>query len=127
MAHLIYDYSANLPAALLDMPGLMHKLHRAAIDSGVFPEAGLRSRALRCEEFLVAAGDPQHGFVNLSMRVGPGRPRDQRLQLGRQLFELMVDHLQPVMAQQGVAISFEMRELEAELRFNGGNLREYLC
>ncbi len=127
MAHLIYDYSANIPPALLDMPELMRKLHRASIDSGVFPEAGLRSRALCCEEFLVAAGDPGHGFVNLSMRVGPGRPQDERLQLGRHLFDLMVEHLQPVMAQQGLAISFEMRELEAELRFNGGNIREHLC
>ena len=127
MAHLIYDYSANIPAGLLDMPGLMRKLHRAAIDSGMFPEAGLRSRALCCQEFLVAAGDPDHGFVNLSMRVGPGRPQDERLQLGELLFGLMVEHLQPVMARQGLAISLEMRELETELRFNGGNIREHLC
>jgi 5-carboxymethyl-2-hydroxymuconate isomerase len=127
MAHFIYEYSANIPAELLDIAELMRKLHTAAADSGVFPLAGIRSRAIRCDEYRVADGDPEHGFVNLSMKVGRGRALALRMELGQTLFDLMVAHLQPVMARQGLAVSFEMRELEPEVKFNHGNLRERQC
>jgi 5-carboxymethyl-2-hydroxymuconate isomerase len=122
MAHFIYEYSANLPRELLDMPALMEKMHAAASASGLFPLDGLRSRAIRCEEFRVGDGNPDNGFVNLSMRVGQGRDIDTRLAVGRQLFDILVDHLQPLLARRGLAISFEMRELEAQLKFNYKNL-----
>ena len=118
MAHFIYEYSANLPPAELDLPGLMAKMHTAAADSGVFPLAGLRSRAIRCEDFRVGDGNPQHGFVNLSMKVGRGRDLDTRMEIGRLLFDLLVDHLQPLLSSRGLAVSFEMRELEEHVKFN---------
>ncbi len=121
MAHFIFEYSANLPEDLLDMPGLMAKLHAAAADTGVFPLSGIRSRAHRCEEYRVADGDPACGFVNLSMKVGAGRDGDTRLQVGRQLFDTMVEHLQPLLAQHNVALSFEMRELDELAKFNHRN------
>ncbi len=122
MAHFIYEYSANLPGELLDMAGLMAKMHAAAAESGVFPLDGIRSRATRCEEFRVGDGDPDNGFVNLSLKVGSGRDLDTRMQAGRQLFDLLVDHLQPLLARQRIAISFEMRELDAHVKFNHRNL-----
>jgi 5-carboxymethyl-2-hydroxymuconate isomerase len=122
MAHFIYEYSANLPAELLDMAALMEKMHFAAAASGVFPLDGLRSRAVRCEEYRVGDGNPDNGFVNLSMKVGQGRDVETRLAIGRQLFEILVDHLQPLLERQPLAISFEMRELEAQVKFNHKNL-----
>jgi len=122
VAHFIYEYSANLSAELLDMAGLMEKMHSAAAAGGVFPLAGLRSRAIRCEEFRVGDGNPENGFVNLSMKVGHGRDLATRMEIGRQLFDILVDHLQPLLERQPLAISFEMRELEAQVKFNHKNL-----
>ena len=121
MAHFIYEYSANLPAAELDLPGLMAKMHDAAAASGVFPLAGLRSRAIRCEEFRVGDGNPDHGFLNLSMKVGRGRDIDTRMKIGRVLFDILIEHLQPLFASRGLAVSFEMRELDAQVKFNHKN------
>jgi len=118
MAHFIYEYSANLPAAELDLAGLMEKMHAAAADSGVFPLAGLRSRAIRCEDFRVGDGNPQHGFINLSMKVGRGRDLATRMEIGQVLFDLMLAHLEPLSSSRGLAVSFEMRELEEHVKFN---------
>lgn len=104
------------------MPGLMQKLHTAAADSGVFPLFGIRSRAVCCDEFRVADGNPDNGFVNLSMKVGHGRDLETRMQIGKQLFDMMVEHLQPILDRQGLAVSFEMRELEAQVKFNHKNI-----
>lgn len=122
MAHFIYEYSANLPAAQLDLPGLMEKMHAAAADSGIFPLAGLRSRALRCEDFRVGDGNPENGFLNLSMKVGAGRDLDARMAIGRTLFDILIEHLQPLFDSRGLAVSFEMRELEEQVKFNHKNI-----
>lgn len=122
MAHFIYEYSANLPAAQLDLPGLMEKMHAAAADSGTFPLAGIRSRALRYEDFRVGDGNPENGFLNLSMKVGAGRDLDTRMAIGRTLFDILIEHLQPLFESRGLAVSFEMRELEEQVKFNHKNI-----
>ena len=122
MAHFTYEYSANLPADVLNLPGLMEEMHKAAAASGVFPLAGMRSRAIRCEEFRVGDGNPDNGFVNLSMKVGAGRDLDTRMAMGRSLFDILIEHLQPLFASRGLAVSFEMRELEEQVKFNHKNI-----
>ena len=122
MAHFIYEYSANLPAELLDLAGLMEKMHQAAADSGVFPLAGIRSRAMRCDEFRVGDGSPNNGFLNLSIKLGRGRDLDTRMGIGQTLFDILIEHLQPVFDSQGIAVSFEMRELEEHVKFNKKNI-----
>ncbi len=122
MAHFIYEYSANLPKELLDLAGLMEKMHVAAADSGVFPLAGLRSRAIRCEDFRVGDGNPDNGFVNLSVKAGRGRDLSTRMDIGRTLFDILIAHLQPLFDRQGLAVSFEMRELDEHVKFNQKNI-----
>jgi 5-carboxymethyl-2-hydroxymuconate isomerase len=122
MAHFIYEYSANLPAEQLDLQVLMAKMHTAAAATGVFPLSGMRSRAIRCDDYRIGEGDPNHGFLNLSMKVGHGRDLETRMAMGRTLFELLIEHLQPVFASRGLAVSFEMRELEEHVKFNHRNI-----
>ncbi|MGI9285223.1 MAG: 5-carboxymethyl-2-hydroxymuconate isomerase [Pseudomonadales bacterium] len=122
MAHFIYEYSANLPKKLLDLPGLMEKMHNAAAESEVFPLAGLRSRAICCEDFRVGDGNPENGFVNLSLKVGRGRDLPTRMEIGQTLFDIMIKHLKPLFDRQGLAVSFEMRELDEHVKFNKKNI-----
>ena len=121
MAHFIYEYSANLDEALLDMPGLMKKMHDAAVTSEIFPLSGVRSRAMKCDYFRVADGAPDKGFINLSMKVGRGRDEAIRQQVGELFWKVMLEHLAPLMANQPVACSLEMRELEEYVKFNHRN------
>lgn len=118
MAHFIYEYSANIDRNLLDLSGLMEKMQRTAADTGIFPLSGMRSRAVCYEEYCVADGDSAKGFVNLSMRVGRGRDLDTRMECGELLFNTLAEHLKPLMEQQAIALSFEMRELDEHVKFN---------
>jgi len=122
MAHFIYEYSANLPTEQLDLQALMAKMHTAAAATGVFPLSGMRSRATRCDDYRIGDGNPNYGFLNLSMKVGHGRELETRMAMGRTLFELLIEHLQPVFASRGLAVSFEMRELEEYVKFNHRNI-----
>ena len=105
-----------------DLAGLMEKMHQAAADSGIFPLSGLRSRAICCEDYRIGDGNPNHAFVNLSMKVGRGRDMDTRTEIGETLFDILVAHLQPVFESRGLAVSFEMRELDEHVKFNRKNI-----
>ena len=121
MAHFIYEYSENLDEALLDMPGLMRKMHGSAVASEIFPLSGVRSRAMKCDYYRVADGAPHKGFINLSVKVGRGRDETIRQQAGELFWKIMLEHLEPLMANQPVTCSFEMRELEECVKFNHRN------
>lgn len=126
MAHFILEYSANLDSEQLNLDVLFEKLHKAAVDTSLFPLAGIRSRAHRCENFRIADGDAKHGFVHLQVKLGAGRTEDEKSSAAKAFFEVLGKHLNPVYNQQGLAISFEMTELPVTLKYNKNNLRDYL-
>ena len=77
MPHLSIQYSRNLEERL-DMPGLLRVLRDAAVETGVFPPAGIRVRAFAADHVLIADGDPRHGFIDISIRLRGGRsPQDK--------------------------------------------------
>ena len=121
MPHFIYEYSANLAEEKLDMPALMESVHKVAAGTGEFPLPGMRSRAIKCDHFRVGDGAPDKGFINLSMKVGKGREPETRMESGKLIFDALIQHLQPLLTSQPIAVSFEMRELDEHVKFNHKN------
>jgi 5-carboxymethyl-2-hydroxymuconate isomerase len=126
MAHFILEYSSNLDSKELSLDTLFEKLHAAAVDSKLFPLAGIRSRAHRCEDFRVADGNPAYAFVHLQVKIGCGRTNDEKESATQLFFDTLCNHLQAIYDNQGLAISFEMTELPTTLKCNQNNLRSYL-
>lgn len=125
MAHFIVEYSANL-AGELDMPALLRDLGAAVEETGVFPLGGVRFRAVRCEDYLIADGDPANAFVHMTCRMGHGRPIEVRREAGTKIFDAMCRSLAPIFERRPLGISFEMVELHQELNFKKNNIHEYL-
>lgn len=126
MAHFILEYSDNLSPKEMEVAALLEKLHDCAIASEIFPVAGIRSRAICYRDYRVADGDPSLCFVNLSVRVGAGRSVEVRKQVGEKLFQVLADHFRPVLERRYIGISFEMRELDDNVKFNMNNIHEKL-
>lgn len=126
MAHFILEYSANLKPDELDLNTLFEKLHQAALATKLFPLAGIRSRAHRCEHFRIADGDATYGFVHLHVKLGAGRSDAEKKAAAESFFDVLGSHLNPIYEQQGLAISFEMNELPSILKYNKNNLRNYV-
>ena len=72
MPHFIVEYSANLESAA-DIKGLVAAVHKAAIQTGVFPLKGTRTRAARREVYEIADGHADNAFVHVTARIGRGR------------------------------------------------------
>ena len=58
------------------------------MDTGVFALGGVRFRAHRCDDYLVADGDPDNAFVHLTARIGRRRDPDVRREVGGEDIQL---------------------------------------
>lgn len=126
MAHFVLEYSDNLGQDDASIQVLFSALHSAAEQTGLFPLKGLRSRAYPCSQHRMADGNPEHGFAHLEMKVGVGRSLQDRQRAAEQLFQVYCDHFAELCEQRGMALSFEMRELEPVTKFNKNTVPDYL-
>ena len=85
MPHLIVEYSANLERDL-DIPRLVAAIHAAALETGVFPVGGIRTRAERREVYAVADSHPDNAFIHVQARIGSGRTPEVRQQAAEHIF-----------------------------------------
>lgn len=110
MPHLTVEYTANL-GAQADIPALLRKANAVLIaQGGVFPIGGIRSRAIRLEDFCVADGTADDAFVHLTLKIGAGRSAEQKQQAGDELFAMVKDHFAGLFASRFLALSLEIQE-----------------
>ncbi|MCW5772195.1 MAG: 5-carboxymethyl-2-hydroxymuconate Delta-isomerase [Rhodospirillaceae bacterium] len=126
MPHVIVEYSANL-AGPVDVKGLLAALHQAALETGVFPAGGIRTRAERRDEYIIADGRPEAGFVHVMLRIGAGRDLPTKKRAADHVFAVLCNALAPVQAQRPLAISLEVQELDPVLNLKKNNLHAYLA
>jgi 5-carboxymethyl-2-hydroxymuconate isomerase len=125
MPHVLIEYSANLRDRIA-VPALVRRLHDAAIGTGVFPRGGTRTRAFARDDYLIADGHPDNGFVHVTLRIGHGRDLETRRRCGQAVFDALCEHLAPVSGSSPLGISFEVEEMHPELNFKRNNLHEYV-
>ena len=126
MAHFVLEYSDNIDKDSLALQDLFSKLHQAAVDTGLFPLKGIRSRGYACHDYRMADGNPEHLFVHLEVKLGAGRSMDEREAAAESFFAVLTQHFAGSFEQRGVAMSFEMKELEPVLKYNKNNIQGYL-
>src|SRR5216684_8869886 len=97
MPHFTIEYSANVDS-LVDMDEVVEVVRKAAVETKIFPLGGIRVRAIRCEHFAIADGNPQFGFLDMVLRLGEGRDLVTRKKAGEHIFRILSDHLDPVFA-----------------------------
>ncbi|MCP5087068.1 MAG: 5-carboxymethyl-2-hydroxymuconate Delta-isomerase [Rhodobacteraceae bacterium] len=125
MPHISLEYSLNLET-VVDVAKLCDVLRRAAINTEVFPLAGVRVRALPCAHYSIADGASHHGFIDISVRLRAGRPQEVRKEATAAIFAAAEAFLAPVMAARPLALSLEMRDIDPVLSPKSGTIRHYL-
>jgi 5-carboxymethyl-2-hydroxymuconate isomerase len=125
VAHLIVEYSANIESELR-LDALLDALHAAALETGVFPQGGLRTRAHAAARYRIADCHPDNAFVHVTAMIGHGRPLDVRRRAGARLFGVLTRHLEALYQSSPLAISFNVQEFHPELNFKQNNLHEYV-
>ena len=125
MPHIQIDYSPNLEPRL-DVAGLCHALRDAAVATGVLPLAGLRLRATACTHVVIADGNPDHAFLDISLRLRAGRSPEAKALATAQIFAAAEAFCAELLATSSFMLSFELREIDPALSPKTSSIRRYL-
>jgi 5-carboxymethyl-2-hydroxymuconate isomerase len=125
MPHFTLEYSANLDGRV-DMARAVEVVRKAAVETGIFPLGGIRVRAVRCEQFAIADGQPQFGFLDMVLRLGEGRDLATRKKAGEHIFKALSSYLDPAFASSPFALSFDMQINDKETSWKRNNIHDAL-
>ncbi len=87
---------------------------------------GIRVRGFKSEHYSIADGNEKHAFIDLSIRLREGRPQDKKEAATLAIFDAIKQFMQPALDQHSIAISIEMRDIDATLSPKTGTIREHL-
>jgi 5-carboxymethyl-2-hydroxymuconate isomerase len=125
MPHLMIDYSANVEPDV-DIGGLCNTLRDVAASIDAFPLAGVKVRAVRVDHYAIADGNPEHGFIDISVRIREGRDMETKQNAAQKIFEAANEFVADVMQRRSLALSLELRDIDAALSPKSGSIRKYL-
>ena len=125
MPHFQIEYSSNLEDCV-DIGALCDVIRREASTIDIFPLAGLRVRAICVDHYSIADGDSKHSFIDISVRLREGRTDDQKSSAITKIFSCVEDYLSPILSTRSIALSAEMRDIDASLSPKTGTIRDHL-
>jgi 5-carboxymethyl-2-hydroxymuconate isomerase len=125
MPHIQIDYSPNLEARL-DIAALCRALRDAAVETGVLPLAGIRVRATACTHVVIADGNPDHAFLDISLRLRAGRSAEEKIRATAHIFAAAETFCAGALATSSLMLSFEMRDIDPDLSPKTSSIRRYL-
>jgi 5-carboxymethyl-2-hydroxymuconate isomerase len=101
-------------------------LRDAAVETGVLPLAGIRVRATAATHVVIADGNPDHAFLDISLRLRGGRSPEVKAAATQAIFAAAEAYCAGVMATSSFLLSFEMRDIDPELSPKASSIRRYL-
>lgn len=125
MPHIHVDYSPNLEDRL-DIAGLCRALRDAAVATGILPLAGIRVRAIKADHVVIADGNPDHAYLDISVRLRGGRTDTARAEATALIFAAAEAYCAEVMASSSFMLSMEMRDIDPTLSPKASSIRKYL-
>ena len=125
MPHFHIEYSGNLEG-VVDISALCEVIRASAAAIETFPTPGIRVRATRVDHVSMADGDVKHGFIDLSIRLREGRPKQVKKEAVGLIFAVLKDFIAPAMKTNSIALSAEIRDIDAALSPKFGNVRDHM-
>ena len=122
MAHAIVEWTDNLEGQA-DIRGLLELIAAAMRDSGgVFPWGGIRVRAIKLFDYVIADGKGDDAFINITIRMGPGRSVEFKRTFFSALFEQVKVHFAALYESRSLALSMYVEEADEAGSFKHNNI-----
>lgn len=111
MPHIIVEYTANIENEAR-IPLLLRHINQTLAATGVFPVGGIRSRAIKITDFVIADDKEDDAFVHVTMKIGAGRPDNVKKQVSETVFHTIEDHLATLFQKRYIALSMALYEFQ---------------
>lgn len=121
MPHLTVEYTDNLTAPRV--PELLRALNGVLLARpDVYPPGGIRARAHRLTEYVVAEGAHDDAFVHVTLKIAAGRSEAVKAETGAALFEVLKSHFASDFESRYLALSLEIAEFSEAGTFKHNNI-----
>ena len=114
MPNITIDYTANL-SDVLNPQALAKALHQGALDCNTFPVTGIRVFCRANEAYVVAHCDRDEGFVQIQVRIAPGRSDELKRHIAETLLEAATTALEKAYAARPLGLQLEVSEFDDAL------------
>ncbi|KQX19132.1 MULTISPECIES: 5-carboxymethyl-2-hydroxymuconate Delta-isomerase [unclassified Sphingomonas] len=122
MAHAVVEWSDNLEGEA-DIGALLRLIAQAMRDAdGVFPWGGIRVRGIKLTDYVIADDSGQDAFVNITIKIGAGRPAEFKRAFFGSLFERIKGHFAPLFERRYLALSMYVEEADEADSFKHNNI-----
>jgi 5-carboxymethyl-2-hydroxymuconate isomerase len=124
MAHAIVEWTDNLEGQA-DIHGLLQLIAKAMREAdGVFPWGGIRVRAIKLTDYVIADDTGEDAFVNVTVKMGAGRPAEFKQRFFNDLFEAVKVHFGSVFDSRYLALSLYIEEADEAGSFKHNNIHK---
>jgi 5-carboxymethyl-2-hydroxymuconate isomerase len=122
MAHAVVEWTSNLKGEA-DIHGLLELIAAAMRNSGgVFPWGGIRVRAIRLDDYVIADGKADDAFVNVTVKMAAGRSAEFKKAFFTDLFEQIKAHFAGLCDRRYLALSLYVEEADEAGSFKHNNI-----
>ena len=126
MPHLIVEYSANLEGDL-SPHALAEAIHAAALETGVFPIGGCRTRLARRDVYVIGDGDADNRFIHVQARIGAGRTAHVRQAAAEHMFARLKAMTAEVFKAHALGLTLEIVEIDPVGSLKHNNLHDIIA
>ncbi len=83
-------------------------------------------RATACTHVVIADGNPDHAFLDISIRLRGGRTAQAKAQATAHIFAAAEEFCAALMSTSSLMLSMEMRDIDPEISPKASSIRRYL-
>jgi 5-carboxymethyl-2-hydroxymuconate isomerase len=117
MPHLTLEYSGNLD---FEVQPLLARMHSELVATGAINLKGLKSRAVRHDDYRIADGNPDYAFVHVNLLIREGRPLDVQEELAQRVMAVLKETFGSRFENGYLSLSVDIKEMR-----EGGSLTSH--
>jgi 5-carboxymethyl-2-hydroxymuconate isomerase len=121
MPHLTLEYTANLE---VDVQPLLARMHSELVATSAINLKGLKSRAVRHNEYRIADGNPEYAFVHVNLLIREGRPPSIQKEIARRLMTMLKETFGDRFENGYVSLSVDIKEMREGIALTSHNIPE---
>ncbi|CAN7548138.1 5-carboxymethyl-2-hydroxymuconate Delta-isomerase [Pararhizobium sp. LjRoot255] len=121
MPHIVIEYSKGA-GSRIDMPALVKAVHRSIRESGAVKPNAVRTFAREATYSLVADGDPANQFVQIILRIAPGRPADEKRQILQTVYDAAASIARPALDEGRCALRADLIQSDPDFAIQENTL-----
>ena len=108
MPQLTLEYSGNLD---FEVQPLLARLHSELAATGAIHLKGLKSRAVRQNEYRIADGNPEYAFVHVNLLIREGRPLEVQREASQRVLAVLKEAFGQRLEQGYLSLSVDIQEM----------------